>query len=493
MNSLESYSSSFVKYLEQTPKSFGSVKDLAFTLGQRRTHFAHRIAVAANSIMSLKDQLQSIPKITKFGQTHDPIIAFTFTGQGSQYFQMSAGLRRYSEFGDTILAAEQHLSDLGATWSLTEELDRDERESRINDAEISQPACTVVQLALVVLLQAWDVCPAIVLGHSSGEIAAAFAAGHISFKAATAIAYFRGIAASKVLKDTNVQGAMLAIGTGAQKAQELIDFAMGYAVVAAINSPDSVTISGDVAAIQHIQEQAEKRSLFVRRLRVGVAYHSRHMEGVADSYLASIQPFCSADQQSPDKGMTKPSFISTVTGQKESVDSVSASYWVRNLLQPVQYLKAVEALSSVRDKFEGEARQPNVIVEIGPHSALQGPTKQSLEGIKSKGAQSLGAQPTYLPSLVRGKRATTALLNLAGNLFAMGLDLDFAAINQTKCFPIHVVKDLPSYAWNKTARYIHQPQVAANKLYSGMPYNRLLGWKSPYSEGNEQAFRNVFT
>lgn len=87
----------------------------------------------------------------------------------------------------------------------------------------------------------------------------------------------------------------------------------------------------------------------------------------------------------------------------------------------------------------------------------------------------------------------TAMLNLAGNLFAMGSAPDLAAINQTKDSPMQALTDLPSYAWNKTVRYSHQSRLAANKLYSGAPYNRLLGWKSPYSEGNEQAFRNVFT
>ncbi|KAL9594233.1 MAG: hypothetical protein Q9179_005489 [Wetmoreana sp. 5 TL-2023] len=506
MNSLQDYLSCFVKYLENTRKTFEPAKDLAFTLGQRRTHFTHRVAVTADSTTLLMDQLQSLLRLDKTGKTKDPIVAFTFTGQGAQYFQMSAGLRRYRAFATTILVTERMLSDLGATWSLTEELDKHEHESRINDAEISQPACTAVQLALVVLLRSWGVFPAVVLGHSSGEIAAAFAAGLVSLKAAIAIAYFRGIAASNILKDTTVQGAMLAIGTSAEETQKLLDVAKGYAIVAAVNSPDSVTISGDVAVIQYIQEQAQKRGLFVRRLKVGVAYHSHHMARVADSYLASIQPFCFSDQQSPgmisaypsdftssDEQPTKPSFMSTVTGQWEFTNTVHASYWVRNLLQPVQYLKAVERLFLDYDKIEGDARIPDVIVEVGPHSALQSSTKQILKRMMSKSGQKSSAEVTYLPSLVRGKRSTTTLLNLAGNLFAMGSELDFAAINQTKYSQVQAVEDLPSYSWNKTARYIHQPQVAASKLNSGAPYNRLLGWKSPYSEGNEQAFRNVFT
>ncbi|KAL8766899.1 MAG: hypothetical protein Q9209_006447 [Squamulea sp. 1 TL-2023] len=506
INSLRAYLSSFAEYLEEGSKGNVSANGLAFTLGQRRTHFAHRVAVAADSTASLKDQLKSMPKITKSGKTKDPIVAFTFTGQGAQYFQMAAGLRRYSEFAKTILAIEQFILDLGATWSLIEELDKDEHESRINDAEISQPACTAVQLALVALLRSWGVFPAAVLGHSSGEIAAAFAAGLVSLKAATAIAYFRGIAASTILKNTAAQGAMLAIGASAEEVQNFIDNAKGYAVVAAVNSPDSVTVSGDVTAILRVQEQAEKQGLFTRRLKVGVAYHSHHMAQVADSYLASIQPFCFFDQPSLDQDSTwssdlesletvskKPWFFSTVTGRRESADTVHPSYWVKNLLQPVQYLEAVKALFFNNDNDEGEARVPNIVVEVGPHSALQSPTKQILERVVLKSAQKPQTPVIYLPSLVRGKRATTTLLSLAGNLFAMGSELNFAAINRTEYFPVQTVKDLPSYAWNKTGRYIHQSHVASSKLRTGAPYNRLLGWKSPYSEGNEHAFRNVFS
>ncbi|KAL9587952.1 MAG: hypothetical protein Q9203_003236, partial [Teloschistes exilis] len=449
---------------------------LAFTLGQRKTHFAHRVAVAAKSASCLKDHLRSMTKITKSGTAKDPVIAFTFTGQGAQYHQMSAGLRQHKDFAKTILKAEQLLLDLGASWSLTKELDKNEHESRIDDAEISQPACTAVQLALAVLLRSWRVLSAVALGHSSGEIAAAFTAG------------------LEILTDSEVRGGMLAIGTSAEEAQQLFEGSQGYIDVAAVNSPNSVTISGDVVAIQHVHEQAEKQGLFVRRLKVGVAYHSRHMEGVADSYLASINPFCSSCSEPTDQPSVKPWFISTVTGQRETVDTVNASYWVENLLQPVQCLKAMEALFSNIDTREGNDMVPNIMVELGPYPSLQSASKQILDRIAT-GTKSTGPieQVTYLSSLVCAKQATTSLLNLAGSLFAAGLDLDLAAINHTDSSSPQMLHDLPPYEWNKTVRYIHQSRIAANWLHAGSPYHRLLGWKSPYCKGDEHAFRNIFT
>ncbi|KAL8945279.1 MAG: hypothetical protein Q9211_000197 [Gyalolechia sp. 1 TL-2023] len=133
---------------------------------------------------------------------------------------------------------------------------------------------------------------------------------------------------------------------------------------------------------------------------------------------------------------------------------------------------------------------PNVMVELRPYPALQSASKQILDGIVKGGA----VEPvTYLPLLVRAKEATTSLLNLAASLFIAGSDVDLAAINRKESPSTQMVHDLPPYEWNKTARYMHQSRIAANWLHAGSRYHPLLGWKSPYCEGEEHAFRNVFT
>lgn len=493
--SLQAYVSSFQKHLQSVPCSIQCTKQLAFTLGQRRTHFPYRVAITADSADSLRQKLQTIPASAKTGTAKDPILAFVFTGQGSQHYQMARGLQRYSKFEQSIIAAEKILLQLGATWHLTDELAKDEHESRIDDAEISQPACTAVQLALMALLQSWGILPKFVLGHSSGEVAAAFAAGIITFEAAMAIAYFKGLAASRVLVDTTVQGAMLAVGTSPEEAKKLFPPGHeGYAAIAAFNSPMSVTISGDLSAIDHIQERAEEQGLFVRRLRIGVAYHSHHMKRVSSSYLASIKPYCSSGPALRNYKQTKPIYISTVTGRVESAGSIDAQHWIDNLIQPVQYQKAVETLLVNCGSTDGDAEVPNVLVEIGPHSALQSSTKQILDQIViSNGAEGLRAQVVSLPSLLRGNGAATNLLDLAGKLFVIGSNVNFDAINQIKDCRVQVLHDLPPYEWNKATRYLHRPRLGTAKLFGGVAYNKLLGWKSPYSEGAEQAFRNVFT
>jgi NADPH:quinone reductase-like Zn-dependent oxidoreductase/ubiquinone/menaquinone biosynthesis C-methylase UbiE len=380
---------------------------------------------------------------------------------------------------------------------MAEQLDRPAPESRINDAEISQPACTAIQLALVVLLKSWGVTPTTVTGHSSGEIAAAFAAGLVSLRAAMAIAYFRGQAAAQLSREHGKKGGMLALGTSSEVALKLLQQNTdGYATIAAINSPQSVTVSGDESAIENVKRIADAEGLFTRRLKVEVAYHSQHMEQVAASYLASVKPFINVESAPVGQDDSHPVFVSSVTGRIEGADTVDASYWVKNLLQPVRFADAIESVFSTRDDKinagQRSAKLPNVIVELGPHSALQNPIKQTVESLRQRSDQRL-VQFTYLASLVRGTSGDEALLGLAGNLFSMGTSIDLAMVNQIDHHNAHVLTDLPPYAWDKSVSYVHKSRVTQEKLHPGQPFAQLLGSKSLYGNGSEPTFRQVFT
>jgi acyl transferase domain-containing protein len=142
--------------------------------------------------------------------------------------------------------------------------------SRINDAEFSQPLCTILQIALVNLLATWGVRPTAVVGHSSGEIAAAYASKAITAEAAIIIAYYRG----KVTKTKTRAGAMAAIGLGRE---EVAKFLVDGVVIACENSPQSITLSGDADQLDKVLEtlKQEQPDVFCRLLKVEMAYHSR--------------------------------------------------------------------------------------------------------------------------------------------------------------------------------------------------------------------------
>lgn len=393
---------------------------------------------------------------------------------------------------------------MGASWSLIEELGKPAPDSRINDAEISQPACTAVQLALASLLRTWGVLPDRVTGHSSGEIAAAYAAGLISFRQAIATAYFRGQAAAQLVSrhrrgESQNKGAMLALGVSQDEASKLIEehATDGYATVGAINSPQSVTVSGDESAIEKIHQVAEARGLFVRRLKVGLAYHSRHMDEAATSYKEAIQPFYEEDPAVAEEpeDTPRPLFVSSVTGRVE--DTVDASYWVKNLVRPVRFTDAIQVLLvSQPGKTNEGTKLPNLVVEIGPHAALKNPIKQTVDALRQR-ADRPSSLTTFLytPSLVRGTDDTEALLALAGGLFTAGVpSLQLGSVNNTDKHNADVLTDLPAYAWDKSASYQVISRNTRELLFPGEPYHPLLGRKMTSTGSNgERAYRQLFT
>lgn len=161
-----------------------------------------------------------------------------------------------------------------------DELLKPQNLSNLDDAEFSQPLCTALQVGLVKILRLWGVKPHCVVGHSSGEIAAAFACGAIAEDEAILIAYYRGL----VTKRQSRAGGMAAIGLGRN---EILPYLVSGVVIACENSPDSVTLSGDADELDKVMAslKADKPDVLNRKLRVAKAYHSR--ESTAQSFAVA--------------------------------------------------------------------------------------------------------------------------------------------------------------------------------------------------------------
>lgn len=151
-----------------------------------------------------------------------------------------------------------------------EELSKPASSSQIHRAELAQPLCTVVQIGLINALKRVGVQPQAVVGHSSGEIAAAYAAGALTLREAITAAYYRG----QVSKGTDTPGGMAAVGLGAEETRKYLP---DRVVVACENSPASTTISGDADQLQVALENIKSAlpDAFARALKVEMAYHSR--------------------------------------------------------------------------------------------------------------------------------------------------------------------------------------------------------------------------
>jgi acyl transferase domain-containing protein len=227
---------------------------------------------------------------------------------------------------------------------LIEELSRSPEDTQLNHPLLSQTICSALQITLVDLLASWNIYPSSVTGHSSGEIAAAYACCALS-EDAMAVAYFRGIAASQLLIAPDMKGAMIAIGMSSDTTQGYLErLTAGKAVVACINSPSSVIVSGDVTAIEELSEVLKEKSVSSRRLAVDVAYHLHHMEIVAHEYFASIEHISPRHSQDTVSAINKDSTFSSVTGTEIQNSEMGAQYWVSNLLGQVKFSEALRKL-----------------------------------------------------------------------------------------------------------------------------------------------------
>ncbi|KAI9640185.1 hypothetical protein NHQ30_011422 [Ciborinia camelliae] len=482
--SLSNQMQNLTVYLEQRPEVFQNslLKNLAYTLGQRRSVLSWKVAIPARSSSDLIPSLVG-STVAPSRAVNEPRIGFIFTGQGAQWHAMGKELMdAYPIFSSTMKRIDECLAELGATFSLIDELSKDATVSRVSEPQISQPACTAVQIALTNLLSSWGIRPTAVVGHSSGEIASAYAAGIISLESCVSIVYHRGQSVL-VLKEKyqELDGTMLAIGGSPEEIQPMTKLLRkGRAGIACINSPASITASGDRVAIEELQELVEEKQLFNRKLRVDVAYHSHHMDLVAEDYRESIKSIIP-------KTRSTAVFHSSLFGRSAEASELTPSYWVDNLTCPVRFSEAVQSMLKPTEDGSQTAGI-DALIEIGPHSALEGPLKQTL---KSIGGNAI--KISYVTALIRNKDAVDTTLDLAASMFMKGVNLDFEAIN----FPVApartptVLTDLPRYSWNHSTKYWHKSRISEKHCNREFARNDIVGTLANYSNDLEPTWRNI--
>ncbi|KAG8673091.1 hypothetical protein FPOAC1_006394 [Fusarium poae] len=465
-------------WLQSEASQTVSFDDLAYTLNARRSKLPWRCSVVAKGIQDL-DAALADPKLHPVKSSRDVGLAFVFTGQGAQWYAMGRELliaSQSDDFSSSIALCSAAMKALGCEWDLVEELSRDEESSRLGEARFAQPATTAVQIALVDLLaNTYGVKPEAVCGHSSGEIAAAYAAGALTREAAMQISYMRGIC-SAIAKTMNVtQGGMLAVGEGPEaisKRISKIDSSFGKITVACVNSPESTTISGDVAALDQLQAVLVEASVFNRRIKVDSAYHSHHMEAVAPSYLSSLDGLVAGEPRDA-------AFYSSVTGSRK-ISGFGAEYWVSNLVSQVKFSTASQLVA--QHLSDAHSSGSNLLVEIGPHAALSGPLRQSLSDTNFKLDSGASFKYTYAPCLVRNTSAVKSTLALLGKVFESGIPVEFNS--KTKDQNLRVVPGLPSYPWDHSNTYWRESRLSKNNRLRAFPPHDLLGLfevaSSPY-------------
>ncbi|KAI0010191.1 fatty acid synthase S-acetyltransferase [Xylariaceae sp. FL0662B] len=457
-NSLDRLAAQYEQWLEKSPEKAG---DLAYTLARRREHLRYR----SFAVFSENGTATKASPTVKNVRTSKMVMVFT--GQGAQWPLMGQKLLSSQiAFQDTIRSLDRALSvsiQGGPGYTIEEELLKPGKLSRIDKAAFSQPLCTAVQIALVETLRSVGIKPDAVVGHSSGEIAAAFASGALTAKEAIIAAHNRGA----VTRLQEREGAMAAIGMGWGDTEPYLQPGV---VIACDNAPQSVTISGDAPTVKAVVSTIKKDSpgILARLLQVEKAYHSSHMVEIGSDYLRLI------GEQIDGKQPSVP-FFSSVTGALLSADrSLNAEYLKANLESPVLFQSAVSSI------MRHEVGKDAVFLEIGPHSALSAPLRQILTKNSSPSP--------YVPIMLRNRDCMESFLNGIGKLYTLHVSMDLSAL-----FPIGItIKDLPTYPWNHDSSYWSESRLSQEWRHMKFPYHDLLGVRVTQNTDLEPAWRNMF-
>ncbi|TIC97276.1 Lovastatin diketide synthase mokB [Colletotrichum higginsianum] len=466
---------------------------LAYTLGSRRSALPWKTVFAADSldgILSSLDGGQNQPERSR----KEIRVGWVFSGQGAQWHAMGRELfEAYPVFKTAIRECDSYIKEMGATWTITDELHRDEETTRVNDAEFSLPLSTAIQIAVVRLFWSWGIRPTGITSHSSGEAAAAFAAGVLSARSAIGITYIRGALTRKGKSTSGPKGGMMAVGLGRSEADDYISRVIGdnkakHLVVGCVNSPSSVTVSGDLPAVAELEQLLHADKVFARKLKVTEAFHSSHMKPMAAEFATLLVGLLEANDVDLTTTPSSMVYSSPKTGKRmSSLESLLVpSHWTESMLQAVEFESSfIEMCWDPKTKEQCV----DVVVEIGPHGALGGPITQIMQKPELG-----GASVSYLSSLSRGKCAVGTTQGVAMALMRQGYRLEMDAIN----FPhgrddtnVKVLHDLPTYSWSHQLRYWREPRNSRALRQNEHPPHHLIGSRDPLSPFSAPTWTNT--
>ncbi len=403
---------------------------LTYTLGARRNHHSHRLTLVGSSSAEVSEELRGFAAgepVTVARNSFTPRpefaprIGFVMSGQGPQWWAMGRELMRKEPVFREVMEACEAAMRPHASFSLLEELARDEADTRIQQTEIAQPAIFAMQVALVALWKSLGVEPSAVVGHSVGEVAAAHIAGILSLEEGARIIVLR---ARMMHECARGQGTMLAVSLSEEEALEIISRHDTTVSIAAFNGPKSLTLAGKQESLEAIRAELEPKNTFARFVRVDHPYHHAMMQPAADNLVNNLPGISPQEETLP--------FFSTVTGARCAGEDCVASHWGRGIRQPVQFVKAVNAVADFG---------VDVWLEISSHPALSMSIKECLATNEIKG---------QVTASTRRDREHESFLEAALELHRGGVLIDFKGLT-----PSRELLTLPAYAWDR-ARWWHE-------------------------------------
>nr|XP_043875299.1 hybrid PKS-NRPS synthetase pyvA-like [Solea senegalensis] len=378
------------------------LNSLLYTSACRRSHLKHkyRKAIVVSSVVDLKEKLSAAVGKNISACSSDPRLVFVFCGNGVTYHGMCKQMLKHEPiFRQKIMEIAQLFKRL-STLNILETLEREFESSDFKNPDVVQPLLFAIQVGISTLLRHWGVKPDAILGHSVGEVAAAHCSGLLSLEDAVKVIYFRSTLQKKV-----TGGKMLVISNMAvTEVTALLPHYSGRVCLAAFNSPQSCTLSGDADAIININKElstsASGQNLFLRVLDVPAAYHSHMMDPILSEIKDAIGVLQINDLETE--------LISTVTGKEfQQGDFCTGEYWARNIREPVAFEPAVRSAT--------KGKKNTVFVEIGPRRALQRNIIECLDNNNS----------TAVLASVQPEKDHETIVSVVSKLFELGVPVDW--------------------------------------------------------------------
>ncbi len=418
--------------------------DLAAALALHRSHLDHRLALVFEETGGVARGLETfcaggIPDRfeTAHARSQPAPVVFVFTGMGPQWYGMGRALYDSAPPFSVALDEFDRLYRAAVGISIKDEMWSGATGESITGVEITQPANMALQWALAALWRSLGVQPRFVIGHSVGEITGACVAGALSLEEGVRIIYQR----SRLQKALQGHGEMLAVGLSPDEAEETIEPFRDSLSVAAVNSPVSVTISGETAAIDRLQAELDGRRIFCRKLHTDIAYHSRQMDGIRDDFLASLNGLSPSKSRVP--------LFSTVTGTRAEGMDLDADHWWRNIRSPVLFNRSFEEIP------DGEEA---LFVQIGPHPVLSTIIYENLAHLNRTGHA--------VASLRRDRGTWDVLLEAVAKCYVHGHDIQWQHLLDPPRTPV----PLPTYPWQKERFWLDGMSNQPGGLRSQYPH-----------------------
>jgi acyl transferase domain-containing protein/NADPH:quinone reductase-like Zn-dependent oxidoreductase len=439
LESLNKLAESYLPLLRDDERIEPALRDLCYTASVRRDHHNYRLACVGHTAREISEKLEAylegdlssgLAVNLQIPETR-PKLVFVFSGQGSQYLGMGRSLfEQEPVFRDALKRCDEAIGKF-ADWSLLKELFAEEEGGRLNEIDVIQPALFAIQVALAELWRSWGVTPDAIVGHSMGEVAAAYIAGALNLEDAAQVICRR----SQLMKRMSGQGTMALVELSYDEALRVI---IGYEErlsIAANNGPTSTVLSGAPEALEEVLIALERRGVFCRLMKVDVASHSPQMDPLCDELeqaLKNIRPLPAAIP-----------VCSSVTGEFDGGMLFDGGYWRRNLRERVRFSDAVQYLCGIGHR---------VFIEISPHPVLSNSIRKLLAYLGKEGRE--------IASLRRGGDEMGAMLQALGELYTLGYSIDFSHLYADG----GNVVDLPRYAWFREHYWFDARQVDKGRI-----------------------------